>query len=110
MPLLYICGILNQSESSAICTDSHNVFGVLYNFGQLWKQYVFLPLQVPLLRTAVTPLQGLLPFYLAIVKYKAYATLYHDVTQGNDLADHSERITALPGPQVPVFVLICLSI
>uniref|UniRef100_K7EYH5 RNase H type-1 domain-containing protein n=1 Tax=Pelodiscus sinensis TaxID=13735 RepID=K7EYH5_PELSI len=85
--------------SATIYTDSQYTFGVVHDFGMLWKQRGFLTSPshsrkngpyVAALLDAV-----LLPSALAIVKCVAHSSSSNEVALGNDIADRAAKAAAL---------------
>ncbi|XP_034630793.1 uncharacterized protein LOC117879629 [Trachemys scripta elegans] len=95
--------ILAQDQAVTIYTDSHDAFGVVHDYGLLWKYRGFLtstgsPIKNSLYVSAL--LDALvLPKAIAVVKCTAHQTLHDEVTRGNALADSAAKAAALSAPQ-----------
>ncbi|XP_053904103.1 protein NYNRIN-like [Malaclemys terrapin pileata] len=95
--------ILAQDQAVTIYTDSRYAFGVVHDYGLLWKYRGFLtstgsPIKNSLYVSAL--LDALLvPKAIAVVKCTAHQTPRDEVTRGNALADSAAKAAALSAPQ-----------
>lgn len=96
---------LATGHSVTIYTDSRYAFGVVHDYGQLWKYRGFLTSSgSPIcngsyVSALLFALQ--LPSSIAIVKCLAHRKPCDDVTRGNALADAAARQAALSGSPAP---------
>lgn len=93
--------VLAANHSVNIYTDSRYAFGVVHDFGFLWKQRGFLTATGTPIKNAqyiealMSSLQ--LPKQLAVIKVKAHSTADSTEAKGNALADHAaKRACSLP--------------
>ncbi|XP_078529603.1 protein NYNRIN-like [Lissotriton helveticus] len=88
-----------------IYTDSRYAFGVVHDFGVLWQERGFMTshgtkIQHGLLIQALLDAIHL-PTAIAIMKCKAHTKVTDIISQGNDLADRTAKLTAQT-PDIPV--------
>ncbi|XP_064424273.1 protein NYNRIN-like [Latimeria chalumnae] len=101
--------ILATGKSVNIYTDSRYAFGVVHDYGQLWKQRGFLTSAGVEIRNGsyVSALLDalMLPSAISVIKCMAHLTADDDVTKGNALADAAAKAAALSASQERVLLL-----
>ncbi|KAM9138980.1 uncharacterized protein ACDP82_008604 [Pangshura tecta] len=95
--------ILATDQTVTIYTDSRYAFGVVHDYGLLWKYRGFLtstgsPIKNSFYVSALLDAL-LLPKAIAAVKCTAHKTPHDEVTRGNALADSAAKAAALSVPQ-----------
>ena len=91
--------ILSEGKSVTIYTDSRYAFGVVHDYGTLWKNRGFLtsqgtPIQHHLLVNNLLD-AILLPSQVAVCKCQAHVRVTDDVSKGNYLADSAAKSAAV---------------
>lgn len=96
---------LAKGKSVNIYTDSQYAFGVVHNFGTLWKERGFLTshgfrIQHATLITALLEASQL-PEKIAVLKCKAHTKGTDEISKGNDSADSAAKLAANTELSIP---------